>query len=98
MALTNIFREPRREITESAVGLVVFGLLSWGDYVFAQWFQAVTGDEHGHDACPWQLGMVFGVFFAFIAFLLLVLSHYAGEVICGSLAKRGLELRPKVRK
>lgn len=39
MALSNIFREPRREITESAIGITVaaatIGGLGFGDYHLA---------------------------------------------------------------
>lgn len=39
MALSNIFREPRREITESAIGLGIFAAAAWADYHFAVWLQ-----------------------------------------------------------
>lgn len=84
-----MLREPRREITESVVGIVVVGgLLSlaiWADYAFAVWFEAATvGSSRG--PCPLPLGMIIGVILAAGAFGLLVLTHRAGDAICNALA------------
>jgi hypothetical protein len=91
MALPNIFREPRREITESVVGLAVFGVFGWGDYHFAQWFQEVGGP-------PWPIGIILGVAGAFIAFPILHFTHELGDAICNALEDRGIHLRPRWRR
>lgn len=96
MALSNIFREPRREITETVIGVLTIVPITWLDYQFAVWFHKVSGgDEHG---CPLILGMFFGVFvaIAFISFVFFI--HTIGEVVCDKLCDRGLELRPKQRR
>lgn len=47
MAFSNIFREPRRELTESAVGIVAVaaGLSVWiaADYHFSLWLEKTCG-------------------------------------------------------
>ena len=101
MALSNIFREPRREITESAVGLTIVGGVAYADYRFGVWFEhATTG--LGSLACPCALGMLIGplgaVLAALMSFLILVATHELGDAICNILARRGLELRPKQRR
>lgn len=96
MALSNIFREPRREITESAVGLMLCAAYVFLDYCFAVWFRSATGGTH--DGCPWSLGMILGVGLSLLFFGLLLATHALGEFACGSLARRGVELRPKRRR
>jgi hypothetical protein len=62
MALSNIFNEPRREITETLVGIVLVGFLVGffiGDYYLAKWFETVKwSGPHLDGACPWPLGMI----------------------------------------
>ena len=96
MALSNIFREPRREITESVVGLVVFGAFAWADYYVARWFQDVTGGWH--DGCPWPIGMMLGLLVGFLAMCLLIITHGIGDGICNALQRRGIHLRPRQRR
>ena len=96
MALSNIFREPRREITETVVGFMVFLGFAYIDMHFAFWFQGVTGGFN--NGCPWPIGFIFvGPVIMIVLILLALLIHAIGEWICNSLARRGLELRPKQR-
>lgn len=57
MALSNILNEPRREITETIIGVVIVGVCLSGflmlDYHFAVWLNSVTS-PHG---VPVALGM-----------------------------------------
>lgn len=92
MALSNIFREPRREITETAVGLGIFGALAFVDYVFARRLQLAIGDNF-----PLGIAMVVTAVVILVAVLVFVFVHSLGEAICNTLARRGLELRPKRR-
>lgn len=96
MALTNVFREPRRELTESAVGLGIFSVYLFLDYQFSIWFQAATIDGNG--GCPWGLGMLIGLILTMISILVLFATHEFGDFVCNSLARHGLELRPKNRR
>jgi hypothetical protein len=100
MALSNIGREPRREITESAVGLAAFGLFVWADYEFAIWFEGATRGfpVEAAGGCPWPIGMFFGLIAAMLAFLALFVTHALGEGICNALQRNGIHLRPRVRK
>lgn len=103
MALSNIFKEPRREITESAVGIgVVFGAL-WADYAFAVWLQDVAGYVQYADGTRWNkihwvFGMLLGPAVAVLAFALLWLTHEIGDGLCNALQARGIHLRPRVRR
>lgn len=95
MALSNIFREPRREITESAVGLGLFSAFTFGDYQFALWFEGVTG---GHqDGCPWSVGLLVGIALVLGSAIIIAVTHSLGEVTCNALQDRGIHLRPRKR-
>jgi hypothetical protein len=101
MALSNIFVEPRREITESVVGTVgIFGLF-YADYRFGVWLQSYMERTVPHDPRFyngfWVMGMVIGFVAVFLAVILAIVTHAAGEAICNALADRGLELRPTKR-
>lgn len=93
MALSNIFREPRRELTETAVGVGVFSVLLWGDYHFAIWLNIITTDKDG--GLPVVAGLAVGVVVFFLSLLLIALIHFIGEGLCDFMADHGLELRPK---
>lgn len=103
MALSNIFREPRREITESAVGLAISIPAVWMDYEAAVWFQALTtNNQPGNEPCPWPLGMlavipVLAICAGGIAFGFLAVTHALGDAVCIALERRGLYLRPRQR-
>lgn len=94
MALSNIFREPRREITESVVGIVSFvgvvGGILYANYLVVTALGATK-----------TVDLVFGSFFmifvdmALIA--LLFLTHAIGDGICNVLQDRGIHLRPRNR-
>lgn len=103
MALSNILREPRREITESSIGVLMvmaIGLAPiWGAWRFAVWFQLVSGGvDHG---CPRGLGLVIGILAEVLAFgiasIFLLFTHAIGEDVCDAMARRGFDPRPKDR-
>lgn len=100
MALSNIFREPRREITESVVGLVAVALPVYGDFLFAKWFQEATTPSNG-PGCPWPIGMALGILIvigtALFVTAAVYLTHAIGDSICNVLQRRGLHLRPRQR-
>lgn len=106
MALSNIFREPRREIIETGVGIaaIVVGLIVGSpiivaDYFAALWLNQITGGEKG--GCPWFLGVILIPLIIFLATLLLSLLaggiHALGEAACAALDRCGIELRPRWR-
>ena len=101
MALSNIFREPRREITESLVGIAVvavpLGLAWW----FGEWLNEITS-SYEEGAMPVFLGFIVGCLLEFVTFLLvtgfLELTHAIGDAICDTLERRNIHLRPRVRR
>lgn len=95
MALSNIGREPRREITEQLFGVAVLGALIVADYNFGLWFQKITGGpDHG---CPWPVGMIAGVMVFIILIGLWFAAHELGEIVCGWLKAIRIDPRPRQR-
>lgn len=97
MALSNLFKEPRREITETLVGFVVITPFIVLDVWGARWLQALQP----HNARPFLIIMVLVALMMFVAFALSMLAllgiHTVGEKACNALARRGINLRPKER-
>lgn len=97
MALSNIVREPRRELVEQAFGLVaVIGLLV-GDLIVALGLCLLFD---GTIYAPWQdivLSMVFAVPIIAAGVFLVGLMHRLGEEVCDFLADRGFDPRPTQR-
>lgn len=104
MALSNIFREPQREITESLVGAVIVIGLIWADYSFGVWFQEYWGYYNFKDSqtkiyyVPWFFGMIAGAMLAIAGVFFLFATHDLGDSICNYLEDRGIHLRPRNRK
>ncbi len=94
MALTNILREPRREITETVVGLAIIVPIVYLDYRFALWFEEATGPDK---SCPWPIGMMFGVMIAILIVMGAVAIHILGTGICNWLENNGIQMRPRQR-
>ena len=103
MALTNIFEEPRRELTESAVGLVTVGIGAMLVTLLIIGEMHLTGDIHFADQGTGQfvLGVVVYLFGNLVVglflFLFVVVTHVLGEAVCNKLARRGIYLRPQQR-
>lgn len=97
MALSNIFREPRREITEQVAGVAVLIIPAWLDWKFAVWFHVATASPN-ESGCPVVLGLLFGIFAMGFCIFALHAVHWAGEAACEFLSNRGLELRPRNRR
>ena len=95
MALTNIFREPRREITESLFGILLVGGYLWLDFLFAR----CVVDENSHDYAGDVVFCMFGGFLGTIALIgLIFFTHFVGEEICGAMRRAGFDPRPRNRK
>src|ERR1700722_6083126 len=84
MALSNIFREPRREITESAIGIGILSVVIWADYKFGVWLQGAAGCKGDFCYVPWPAGMGIGVLGAGGLLMLLFLAHELGDAVCNS--------------
>lgn len=104
MALSNIFKEPRREITETLVALsivlpVAAGFL-YADYHFACRFSIATGDPRHADVLFWLgmfIGFLAGLMVLMMAVFAAVATHALGESICNRLQEAGIQLRPRQR-
>jgi hypothetical protein len=102
MALSNIFREPRREITETVVGVALITIPVVADYFAALELQKLSG---GWSEFPWPIGMLFvplivilgAMAVAAVAFGLPLVVHAIGEIGCEALEERGIHLRPRNR-
>jgi hypothetical protein len=53
-----------RTLVDFTIGMSIVGPLAGLDYLFARWFQHVTGGKLC--GCPWPLGMLFGLLAAII--------------------------------
>lgn len=97
MALSNISREPRREITETVAGVGIAAVALVPDYFFAIWFMAVA--FRPSDSLGWALAFFLSLIIGFIClglFWLAVLGvHALGEAACEILEDRGIRLRPR---
>lgn len=94
MALSNIFNEPRREITETAVGLTICA-----PFVVLDYYLSVYWQSHDRDTVWFGLyllivgmGLIGG---AAVLALLTVVAHALGERLCNVLQDRGIHLRPR---
>lgn len=99
MALSNIFSEPRREITETAIGLAIAVPLVGADLLFG-----IAGHAT-EPSVPIIVGMAFGLVIvvglgvaAVLIFAALALIHKLGEAVCNKLQNRGIHLRPRQRR
>ena len=99
MALSNMLNEPRREITETVVGIAVVVPFAWLDYYFAcGLWESAKGTK---DSMPFVVALFFTAFtlaglgFMLVMFLLLV--HGLGDIACNALERRGFQLRPRQR-
>jgi undecaprenyl pyrophosphate phosphatase UppP len=99
MALSNIFREPRREITETLLGIILAVALVWGDILLALSIANHTPQkETTSDIVGLALIIPVTVVPAVImGWGLLMATHFLGEKFCDFLARRGLDPRPKQR-
>jgi hypothetical protein len=103
MALSNMLNEPRREITETAMGIGLVCLPVGLDYFGVLWLRDPADPN---PVWVWMLliptAVAAGVVLLGVAVLAVLgcsfLVHAAGEVICDFLEDRGLYLRPRTRR
>jgi hypothetical protein len=104
MALSNIAREPRREIIEQAFGTLLFGGVAWlvywlSGWVFGpSWYDATSKLGYAAERAFTIFLMTFGAFlFSLLLIAVVFLAHYLGEGVCGLLTAAGFDPRPKQR-
>lgn len=99
MALSNMLREPRREITETVVGIAGVALVL-AVVAVPPWALCYFGVEHRFidaiaDCFLCLTAIVVGVM---VLALTVNLIHDAGEALCAALARRGIDPRPRTRR
>jgi hypothetical protein len=94
MALTNIITEPRREITETVIGIAAVGGYVAANYATARWlrpwFYPFRDD-------PLLIVMIAILVLTIVAVFLLFLVHAVGESISNWLGRQGHDPRPAQR-
>lgn len=100
MALSNIFREPRREITETIIGLMVLTPYIWVSQHLVTSCHQVPGPG-GVGLTPWPVAYLLAyILVAAAIFFLIVIAigiHGTGNFVCNQLEVMGLRLRPSKR-
>lgn len=98
MALSNIKKEPRREITESTLGIVAVVGLVFLDYKASSFLSNLTKSTANGEiflimiTIPLLLIVVAAISVGFLYF-----THFVGEEICAMMAKLNIDPRPKQR-
>lgn len=103
MALSNMRREPQREITESAIGVGALIVFVGLDILLAKGLM-IYSSAHGWDIekAPFGMAMLMALLLSILLAIVLiggtVFTHFLGEEVCGWMARRGMDPRPTVRK
>lgn len=96
MALSNIFNEPRREITETLIGILVMTLPAYVVYLIANAYCRMD------NTLPYVIALVLAIFSLVLGiFAVIGLSafvYFVGEEICDLLDDCGIRLRPRERR
>jgi hypothetical protein len=105
MALSNMLKEPRREITETAVGLGLLAFLPVSDLIFALWLTHGDTDPRHTLWTAMEMVALSGVIplcglviVLVVGYVALQLVHAIGEFACNVLELRGVHLRPRTRR
>jgi hypothetical protein len=93
MALSNIFREPRREITEQVIGTISIILFVAADYGILEW---LGGWHHNYGLLVLSM-LLIGCGMILIPVVVFGGCHVIGELVCAGLDAAGLDPRPRNR-
>lgn len=97
MALSNIRREPQREITESVIGILATIVFLTMDFHYSR--SLAQGFPHPDDRIFFTgVLMIVGCFLIPLSMGFIHLTHYFGEEICGWLSAVRLDPRPRNRR
>jgi len=98
MALSNILREPRREITETAIGLSLIVLFCLADYYLADIvYSSMMMIDDRHDNFLHVMSFIASALVIIVIIGGFVLAHSMGQSLCDWLQKNNIHLRPKRR-
>ncbi len=78
MALSNIFRNPKQEITETVIGFIIFAIVVVPDYFFATHVTQTLPD----DGPPFFVWMIVGFLGQTAIFFGVWAIHAIGETAC----------------
>lgn len=95
MALSNMLNEPRRELTETAVGIGVAAGVCLLDYAFANWLADVTAGTPAR--APLAIWLAVGLVVIIFGGMAIVAIHAIGDATCNALQRQGVHLRPRRR-
>jgi len=107
MALSNIFNEPRREITETVIGIILFipfvGLDYWTANKILEWGNCAYKTNNDFPCAPFLLEFLLispiFLFFCIVGIIFIsIIIHGLGNLFCDFLENRGIYLRPRNRR
>lgn len=93
MALSNIFNEPRREITETAIGALAISSFLLVDF-WLVWMGSSATSFPGYLAGMGIVGVIM-LLVGMFGIGLFLFMHFIGEEACDYLEDRGVHLRPR---
>lgn len=103
MALSNIFREPRREITETLVGMAAFSVPITMSAVLATYLPVGANGpfDYSDGTAPFIISFLAWTFVLLCGSIILGLTiaviHTMGEDLSDALESRGIQIRPRQR-
>lgn len=100
MALSNMKREPRREITETTLGVIGLLLFAFADMILSRWFDHkvhFSGPDNPYPLLPLLIVPFSLLCGAGLLWVGVYTVHFVGEVACDVLKSLGLDPRPKYR-
>ena len=102
MALSNIFREPKRELIEQWFGFVAFigfvvGIAALNSGLTIAGALLVAGDYWPPTFHDWAYIQILVLPSMLVIWFLTYLVHELGEAVCNGMAARGHDPRPKNR-
>lgn len=97
MALSNVLREPRRELIEQGLGVLAIGGFIGFDYIITSLIFADFMAPTTYLWADFAFAMFVGAAAIFLGFIGLHIIHWIGEAVCGAMARRGYDPRPTRR-
>jgi hypothetical protein len=88
MSLANILNEPKKELTESALGIIAVSIAASPAAVFAYWFAGKMQDEHTGWGFCFFLGFSLALFGYFLMAAIVAFTHFVGEQIVKAYQQR----------
>ena len=95
MALTNILREPRRELTEQTFGFLAIGGFVALDLLIGTGFCLLLHGTVHVGKGEFTACCLVGVFIIFALAATVFIMHIIGEGICNAMARSGYDPRPQ---